>query len=300
MRKRTAAAVAPAPFHPPAPRSPGAPSDADLHSFLAGPVQDEPPPGPPTPPPRTDVPAHVSVDAGVVFVKCPDCGAVQGTGALVRKDGMLLCRLCNGNVDPDGELTHERIEQIRAQTTQRAAPPPAPAPTPTCAVCDKPATETTIGLVYPCDHGKGAFLAPSPTPPAPKPSAPQKAASPVPATPIGPPSPKTPPTPLPVPAKPPSPPPVSPPPAALTPMAADAVVTGETVTVTFGEETFSPRPYNTIRLGPYTHETRVRVGETPADAAERAMAHLRAFAAIEFQRKMADFLAHLDQLGGRS
>ena len=50
------------------------------------------------------------------------------------------------------------------------------------------------------------------------------------------------------------------------------------VTVMWGEEKFTPRPYCTLTVGPFSMTTPVRAGETEVQAMERAHATLAAFA----------------------
>lgn len=64
---------------------------------------------------------------------------------------------------------------------------------------------------------------------------------------------------------------------------------GEEVTVTIGESAYSPRQYNSFRVGPFTSTTRVRQGETRNDAARRVLAQLQVLETEEFNRKIAVF-----------
>lgn len=75
---------------------------------------------------------------------------------------------------------------------------------------------------------------------------------------------------------------------------------GEEVTVTYGEQVFSPVQYNSFRVGPMTTTTRVRPGETRADAARRAFDELSAAVEVQRQKVQADFLRSLAAVkGGR-
>lgn len=65
--------------------------------------------------------------------------------------------------------------------------------------------------------------------------------------------------------------------------------TQETVTVSWGEELFSPKQFHTVKIGPFHSTTAVRQGETHAQAMARAMKELTAFAEGERVRKRASF-----------
>lgn len=82
-----------------------------------------------------------------------------------------------------------------------------------------------------------------------------------------------------------------PPPAA--PAAAPAETTDELVTVTWGEEQFQPVPFNHFKVGPYSVQGKVRVGETRADAARRLANELAAFAIEQRRIKAESFAAAL-------
>ncbi|HVE78368.1 MAG TPA: hypothetical protein VNA89_05885 [Gemmatimonadaceae bacterium] len=63
----------------------------------------------------------------------------------------------------------------------------------------------------------------------------------------------------------------------------------EIVTVTWGEEVFSPAPYQSFRLGPFTMKTRVKDGEAPEEALARAWNHLDAHARKVYAKKRGGF-----------
>lgn len=63
----------------------------------------------------------------------------------------------------------------------------------------------------------------------------------------------------------------------------------ETVTVTWGEETFSPIQYNSFRVGPFSVTSRVLPGESRGDALRRISAELYAFATEERANKAEAF-----------
>ncbi len=63
----------------------------------------------------------------------------------------------------------------------------------------------------------------------------------------------------------------------------------DTVTVTWAEEKLSPVAYNTVGIGPFAMTTSIRMGETPANALERANRDLTAFAEHARRQKIASF-----------
>ena len=63
----------------------------------------------------------------------------------------------------------------------------------------------------------------------------------------------------------------------------------ETITVTWGEETFSPVQYNSFRVGPFSATARVLPGESRSDALRRISAELYAFATEERANKAEAF-----------
>jgi hypothetical protein len=73
--------------------------------------------------------------------------------------------------------------------------------------------------------------------------------------------------------------------------------TPETVTVTWGEELFSPVQYNSCRVGPFSFTTPVRVGETAGQALLRAHADLRDHVNIVRTEKVKAFRLALGELG---
>jgi hypothetical protein len=222
------------------------------------------------------IPDHVTLELGLVFIKCPDCGLNQGADTAKRKampNGaqLLHCIRCNGLLDPDEELTEEFMAKLRVEAAQTktskapenkappatkapeqpAAPTPAkPASTPAkekpCVVCGKALTETSSGVFPSCGHSQ--------EPAASKSTPKDKHEIPL----------------------------VDP----------DA----ESVTACYGEEKFSPRQYQNFAIGPFFRSTKIRPGETAAQALARASEELRAFADIEFKKKATDFISRLDWL----
>ena len=72
---------------------------------------------------------------------------------------------------------------------------------------------------------------------------------------------------------------------------------GDEVSVTFGEETFSPVQYNSFRIGPFFYKTRVHKGETPEQAFDRANAYVTRMAQRAFKEKMETYFGHLREAG---
>jgi len=66
-----------------------------------------------------------------------------------------------------------------------------------------------------------------------------------------------------------------------------------TVTVLYGKETFTPKPYNTFEIGPFSMTTSIQPGESIQQACDRVYGKLRDFANIEFARKLKDFVDRL-------
>jgi hypothetical protein len=72
-------------------------------------------------------------------------------------------------------------------------------------------------------------------------------------------------------------------------LAPEGALAGQSVTVVWGKELYSPRQFHTYEVGPFTATTAVLPGETIAGAAARAMGDLRQFAEQERERKRADY-----------
>lgn len=66
--------------------------------------------------------------------------------------------------------------------------------------------------------------------------------------------------------------------------------TVQQITVTWGEETFSPIPFNSFRTGPFSLTTTVRDDESTEQAFDRAWAFLDAYARKQYVAKRAAFL----------
>jgi len=68
------------------------------------------------------------------------------------------------------------------------------------------------------------------------------------------------------------------------------VLSTETVSVTWGEEKFTPVAYSTVTVGPFAALTTLAPGEDRQKAAARLMSELAEFAAVERDRKFKEFL----------
>lgn len=71
----------------------------------------------------------------------------------------------------------------------------------------------------------------------------------------------------------------------------------DTVTVTWGEEVFTPVPYNTFKVGPFTATTDVRAEETISDASDRLYKELSVVAARARDAKAIEFKSALSAYG---
>lgn len=68
---------------------------------------------------------------------------------------------------------------------------------------------------------------------------------------------------------------------------------GDVITVVWGKESFSPVRYFNVEVGPFRLTVRVRKGETPRQAIERANSLLEATAADAWKKKVR---AHLGRI----
>lgn len=66
------------------------------------------------------------------------------------------------------------------------------------------------------------------------------------------------------------------------------------VTVTWGEEIFSPQQFHTWKVGPFSSTVNIREGESLVDCARRAMRELTVFAEAEREKKKASYLTRID------
>lgn len=72
-----------------------------------------------------------------------------------------------------------------------------------------------------------------------------------------------------------------------------------TVTVAWGEETFTPAPFNSFRVGPFSMTCEVKAGETITQAIDRAYTELEEYAQSIVQRKSKRFAQNLNGLKGK-
>ncbi len=63
----------------------------------------------------------------------------------------------------------------------------------------------------------------------------------------------------------------------------------ETITVSFGEETFAPIQYQNFKFGSIYYKTQVRPGETPEEAFDRAWKFVESCAKKQFIAKRDGF-----------
>jgi hypothetical protein len=75
----------------------------------------------------------------------------------------------------------------------------------------------------------------------------------------------------------------------------DSCPAGTEVSVTWGEEVYCPQAYQSMRLGPFAMTTKTKEGETPAEAAERALRHLDQIARNHFAGKRNGFRDRLQE-----
>lgn len=61
------------------------------------------------------------------------------------------------------------------------------------------------------------------------------------------------------------------------------------ITVTWGQEAYTPVSYNTFHVGPFSMTTKIQAGETQAQAFQRAYIFLESQAKIAFRRKRDQF-----------
>jgi hypothetical protein len=73
---------------------------------------------------------------------------------------------------------------------------------------------------------------------------------------------------------------------------------GDEVRVVWGNELFSPKQFHTFTVGPFELTTKVRRGETPAQAMARATAQLAEFAQAEHERKRTIYLRNVAEAIG--
>lgn len=70
----------------------------------------------------------------------------------------------------------------------------------------------------------------------------------------------------------------------------------ETVSATWGEELYTPKQFNSFRVGPFSGTTTVRPGETRAQAAGRLMLDLETLATEAFETKRAGYMTRLSRV----
>lgn len=81
---------------------------------------------------------------------------------------------------------------------------------------------------------------------------------------------------------------------------ADVSPTKETVTVVWAEEQFSPQPYHSFRVGPFTATLNRNYDETIAQAWKRGMDQLRALAEAERVQKFKSYMEMVEKTGAKA
>lgn len=262
----------------------------------------------------------VTFDRGIYFATCPECELNLSIESGRTATGF-ACIRCGANLDPKGDFpflprvgkapkidkqagpavldgeqtdaTGERAKAIAEEVARvqvndaRAA---AANPTKCCDVCGAVLTVTTLGLFYPCGHDKrpaGVKVAPDHK--AHKLTDAEKAGAVAPATKEMKIDPRPPKKDMPTYDE-----------AIKQHRESEAAKNAggliEVVSVVHGAETFTPRPYNTFVVGPFTMTTSIRPNETPEEAVDRASRHLEDQAEREFKRKADLFLQKLSWL----
>jgi hypothetical protein len=72
---------------------------------------------------------------------------------------------------------------------------------------------------------------------------------------------------------------------------------GDTIRVTWGPEKFAPVAYHTLDVGPFVFETRIRKGESEAEAFQRAWQFLDRMGRDAYAKQMPAFLERVKQAG---
>jgi hypothetical protein len=264
---------------------------------IPGTAPPAPPPSSPRPvgDPATDAPPNVSMHDGLVFIKCIDCGLDQSDDSAKRVSmpngaSLLHCMRCKGNLDPDEELSPEYIARLKAgkpfdrkdgtksagSVHSPAKDTTEPAPKPKDTTPETPRAKSSDSEKSPpkewekpkfvCHHSAGSGICGATLTETvagvfcPKGHDQRPAPDVSQTTNVG------------------------------------SAAVGETVTVCYGEEKFSPKQYNNFTVGPHFRTTHVRPGETGQQARERAYEEVRAFAEIEFKQKARAFLDKFDWL----
>jgi hypothetical protein len=268
------------------------------------------------------LPDYAWVESNILFVHCSDCGLNQSMGTAKRDGGgVIRCFRCKGSIDKTNTLTPALI--VDAESHKTVGKPHFSAPEilqngktqgaqgnnvvslvqhETCKQCDARLTETAIGFFCPNGHDQKVKKAESPKVAMNRdpqevqdelngesPIKPRVTTNKTYKTMFGeaPVEPKVT-TNKPIPEE------------AYKTMFGDALggvaEVPDSITVQLGEETFSPRKYNTFRTGTLTMTTKVRLGETSYTAAERALAELEKVQELVFQRKLKSFTKHLAEI----
>lgn len=244
-------------------------------------------PGTQSPPVLTtrSAPDHVHVDNGIVFIRCPDCGLVQSSDTAKPKQMpnghvLLHCVRCVALLDPDEELTPDKIAVLKAgkntpahsngaQAPTRPASAPAPAqPSPPPPPPAKPVEPAIGATTVICPHPVGTGICGKPIVSGQMGHLHREE-------------------------------PRSVTPGPVSSAFQSAVISMETFALTWGEEVFRTGEFSTFRVGPFTRTSMVHEGETLETAKQRVYEDLRGFAMREFDRKAEDHLNNIDRLANK-
>lgn len=286
---------------------------SEVKAPAAAPVQDVSPVTPQPVETSPGLPPRVTVNGQLWFITCPNptCKLQQTKESAV--DGG-RCVRCQAVLDPDAKILEweQRTGAPGVVPLPNAAPgkaqgsplEAAPKATPIepppasserkaggqkCAVCGKALTETALGPFYPCGHdfdAKKQAEAPQPVQPTPVPPPPTHSVA------IPPIAPSSPIPPIPS---------ILPPERDTRPETPTAKreaqareTVGDRLTMTFGEELFTPVPFNSFRVGPFTLETTLQPGETAQQAHARLVELHAGVVEAEFVRRLHDYLRRLN------
>lgn len=73
---------------------------------------------------------------------------------------------------------------------------------------------------------------------------------------------------------------------------------GDTIAVTWGAQTFSPVPFNSFTVGPFSITTTIGDNETAKQTYDRAKAYLDKLASVEYVAQRNHYYAKIEQNRG--
>lgn len=217
-------------------------------------------------PAASDAPANVKFKDGILFITCPDCSLPQSQKTAEKNGNGLSCLRCKAPLDPDGaiaKLIARRAagEDIGAPKAPPPAAPEEPPPAPKPAIAPPPPAKEHPQTEAQVERDVKRAVERDDAHEARA----AKRAEP------------------------------------LMPNAISLHIGGDagSISVTYGKDVFTPRPFNTFEVGPFTAQVSTRPGESLEDAGARAYDGLRRLAEREFQRKGEDFLRKLGVLNAK-